>query len=210
MADIELRHGYTLADVETLALTAVLAYRRGMDFQERRHLARWAIAECLYASAEAPSRYELVDAARRAIGEQNRADCIAHGIDHQRGYTSKPHFWRYWYPPCPQGLEEHVVDRVALAQIWAHLSPHHQNVLLALAAYEDHGQAARSLGISQSAYKGRLRKARQAFCQLWHEGEQPSRPWARDYRGGKGVNSCSRGTGIIHRRTREANAKRGT
>jgi hypothetical protein len=205
VADIELRYGYTLADVDKLSLTAVLALRQGSGgFQERRELARWAIAECLYASGEAPSRYELVDAARRAIAEQFRAECIAHGVDRQRGYAAKPNFWRYWYPACPaQGPEEQVVDRVALAQIWAGLSPLHQDVLLALAAYDDHDQAARSLGISRAAYTSRLSKARRAFYQLWHEGEQPSQLWARDHRGGKEGRSNSRTPGIIRRRERD-------
>jgi hypothetical protein len=209
-----LRHGYTLADFHRLATNAVLWdfwHHRGVDFQERRELAWSAIAECLYASDEAPSRHELITAGQRAIGEQVRADCVTRGIASERGYIVMPHFWRYWYQARPtQGPEERVVDRLALAQIWDELSSGHQQVLLALAAHDDHDRAARSLGLTRSAYRNRLSMARQAFYLLWHEGEQPSRIWARDYRGGKGVNSESRTTGIIRRRQRERHTRSST
>jgi hypothetical protein len=207
VAGAELCHGYTLADIDRLALNAVRwgHWHYGMNFHDRREVAWSAIAECLCSSDEAPRRFELIAAAQRAIGEHVRTDCITHGVASERGYAGMPHFQAYWHlPSChAQGPEERVVDRVALAQIWVMLSLQHRQVLLALAAYEDHGRAARSLGLKQSTYRNRMSEARRAFYVLWHEGERPSRIWARDYRGGRGVNPESRGTGLIQRRKRE-------
>ena len=63
------------------------------------------------------------------------------------------------------------MDRIALGQVWEAISPGHRRVLSALADCGDQEGAARALGTSYATYRSRLRNARLAFRELWHEGE---------------------------------------
>jgi hypothetical protein len=53
-----------------------------------------------------------------------------------------------------------------------------------------------------STYQSHLSEARRAFYALWHEGEQPSRLWAHDFRGGQNAENRSIASGIIRRRAK--------
>lgn len=188
---IAVRHGYTLADLDQLTMIAVLRdfWHRGMDLTERRELAWSAIAEHLCASDRPPARRELIEAAWAAVQHQAQSDRSAHGISNTDLRSAAPRFWKYWWEQALyiHGPEDRVVDLTALQQIWNELAPPFQRVLLALATCDDHELAAKSLGITRATYNDRLSDARRAFYRLWHEGEQPSRLWARDHRGGKGT-----------------------
>lgn len=221
VATTELRHGYTMADINKLTMIAVLRdnWHRGMDLRERQDLAWSAIVECLYSQDEPPSRHVLIQAAQVAIDLHVKSDRSTHGISVQNSYAKSgqnmwaemPNFWRFWWTQAnhTQGPEERVVDRLALWQIWTQLAPGSQRVLLALAIHDDHRLAAQSLGISQSTYQSRLCAARRAFYALWHEGEQPSRLWAHDFRGGRKTENRSIASAIIRRRaSRRASRQR--
>lgn len=75
-----------------------------------------------------------------------------------------------------------MAERVALEQIWPRLRPMHREVLAALAAHDDYGLAAASLGKSRKTFTTQISTARHEFLRLWHEGEAPSRPWGQDKR----------------------------
>jgi hypothetical protein len=184
-ADTELRHGYTLSQVTALSVFAV---RRGLwhqaaDFDERLEVAWHAIVEHIYASDEPPQIRDMVRAGWQAIGDHVGRTQRFYGLDsHDRYAGTTARFERYWWTaarPAP-GPEERVTARVALAQIWPRLRPVHRQVLAALAAHCDYGQAAAALGKSRKTFTTQVGHARRAFLELWHEGETPSRPWGTD------------------------------
>jgi hypothetical protein len=202
----ELRHGYTLADLDRLAMTATARDRwhQGMDVSERRDLAWSAIAEHLYASEDPPTQRELLEAAWLAVQRQVQSDRSAHGISNTDVYADAWNFYRYWWEQARHtpGPEERIVDRTALWQIWETLAPRFQRVLLALATHDDHEKAAASLGITRATYNGNLSDARREFYRLWHEGEEPSRLWALDRRSTKGTDDHTVMSSIVRRRKR--------
>jgi hypothetical protein len=218
VAATELRHGYTLADINKLTMIAVYRdhWHRGMELHERQELAWSAIVECLYSQDEPPSRHVLIQAAQVAIDLAVRTDRSTHGLSVQNSYAKSgnnafaemPNFWRYWWIQAghSNGPEERVVDRLALWQIWTELAPRFQRVLLALATHDDHNLAAQSLGITRSAYQTMLCEARRAFYALWHEGEEPSRLWAHDFRGGRKTENRSVASSVIRRRAKRRQA----
>lgn len=205
--DAELRHGYTLADLEHLARVAVARdfWNQGMHPADRFDLSFSAMAELLYASSEPPTANDLFNAASMAVRRQTQSDRSAHGISNVDVYADAPNFWRYWWEQArhTSGPENPVVDRTALWQIFQTLAPRFQRVLLALATHDDHDKAAAALGITRATYNGNLSDARRAFYGLWHEGEQPSQLWVADRRGTKGID-----VNVMHSIVRRRKRKR--
>jgi DNA-directed RNA polymerase specialized sigma24 family protein len=185
--DTELRHGYTLSQVRTLSIVAVRrdSFHQGADFDERLEVAWHAIIEHIYTSPESPHVREVIRAGWRAIGDHVDRGHRFYGRDsHDRYVRTTAGFERYWWTVAraTPGPEERVTDRVALAQIWPQLRPVHREVLAALAAHDDYGRAAEALGKSRKTFTTLVGQARQAFLDLWHQGESPSRPWGTDRR----------------------------
>jgi hypothetical protein len=186
-ADAELRHGYTIAEVSRLSMRAVRRERwhQAADFDERLEVAWHAIIEHIYTAAEPPAERDVMHAGWRAIGEHVSSDYQFRGHNRQDRYAgTTAGFERFWWTVAraTPGPEERVTDRVALAQIWPLLRPMHRQVLAALAVHEDYGLAAAALGKSRKTFTTQVGQARQAFLQLWHQGEAPSRPWGYDRR----------------------------
>ncbi len=69
IANVELRHGYTMMDLHKMTLCAIMQARwRLMPFDERYEVARFAIIERLYDESEAvPQWHDLVNTGKRAI-----------------------------------------------------------------------------------------------------------------------------------------------
>jgi DNA-directed RNA polymerase specialized sigma24 family protein len=205
---VELRHGYTLAHVNDLSVKAVRwqTWFQDANTADRLDLAWSAIVEHIYTSDQRPTSHEVILAGWAAISEDARKNHQTHGHNtHNRWAGTIPGFERYWSctaPPTPSP-ETRVTERIALAQIWPQLHPAHRKVLAALAACEDYGLAAASLGISRAWFTSRLSAARKAFLKHWHEGESPSRPWGDDRRGIAPTNHHTiTGRTIGHRRRR--------
>lgn len=200
---VEVRHGYTLTDLERLAKIAVARdfWHQGMHPADRYDLSFSAMAEHLYAADQRPTANDLFSAATTAVRRQAQTDRSAHGTSNTDVYAGAPNFYRYWWDQFGHvpGPEDRVVDRTALWQILDALAPRLKKTLLALAT---HDKAAASLGITRATYFGNLSDARRAFYQLWHEGGKPSRLWAADRRGTNGtrVNVMD---SIVRRRTRK-------
>jgi hypothetical protein len=100
-----------------------------------------------------------------------------------------------------------VVDRLALAQIWASLTPGARKAFLALAAFGgDYNAAAAALGNTYDSYTWKLVDARRQFLARWHEHEQPSRVWGRnDPRRNSGRRQYTAAEIIRKRRRRRSN-----
>lgn len=187
--EVEVRHGYTLADLDKLARQIMYRSRWGfLSFHDKYELAWSAMAELLAARADVPSLIELVDRGERAIGEYVTAELRTHGV--HVGHRDRGHHglirrhYVYWWSiaqrsPSP---EARVIERLALAQIWPRLTRRNRQVLEALAEQGDYQRAARTLGVSYKSFVTMIYYARKQFLRLWHDGETPSKFWGRDTR----------------------------
>ncbi|PSK91752.1 hypothetical protein CLV63_11933 [Murinocardiopsis flavida] len=184
--DEPLRPGWTARAIVRLANYAATHYRYAtpLPWGERRDIAWSAIAEHLYAAAEPPDIWDLIRAGWNAITAHTRKHRAFHG---QTEHGAAPQFHRYWMlASSPTGSpEERVVERLALDQIWAALSPRQQELISALYYHEDYTRAAASLGLPVSSFYSMISRARRAFTALWHEHETPTRAWGNDVRSGR-------------------------
>lgn len=188
--DVTLVHGYTLADIRDIARLAVHTARTlatGIAWHDRLDVAWSATVEALYKADEPPTRPELVGVGQRAILEAVDAHLQAHGYLRRKtdgtrhGPWSSPAFRVYWWDlsTVVPGPDAYVVERVALGQVWARLSPRDQATLAALAAAGDKTAAARAVGVAAVTFEDRLRAARQAAARLWHWPETARRTGRR-------------------------------
>lgn len=188
------RHGYTLGDLHDAARLAVHTVGiMGSDWHERYDTAYSAIAEHLYTATDAPSRRDLVRTGQLAIYAVVQDYRRHHGfykaktIGAAAGPGSSPAYARYWvgFTHATRSCEERVVERMALGQILATLTSRQVEALTALGALDDYRAAAAALGIGSTTFRSLIGRARKQFRALWHEGEQPSRPWGTDRRVGR-------------------------
>lgn len=174
----EIRHGYTLADIERLTRTAFATSRwhTAADADERYAVMWHAIVEHVLTAEEQPTRPDLLRAATTAVDLYVRAEMHHAGWDsndYGAGAGGMGRFQVFWRGVDREPFDERVTARVALAQIWPSVAEHHQQVLRVLAATDDHDTAAAALGLTQSGYASRLSKARASVRELWHEHETP-------------------------------------
>jgi hypothetical protein len=173
-------HGYSYADIDAIARLVIRVdrYRTDLDAAERYRAIRFAVIEHLATAAERPAHQDLVKAGRRASDNHVRAEMHAHGWDPRRieaGSGALPGFQRYWQSSGRVPIDERIVERVAVRQVWPTLTLAQRQAVMALALTDDHAAAAVQLGIPYSSYAARLRKARIRFHALWHEHETPRR-----------------------------------
>lgn len=185
---LQLRHDYTLADMDRLTRVAVSSVGRlASDARDRYDTAWCAIVEHLYSVEDPPVPRDLIWVGRTAIYDEIRDYRHHHGFfksDWQCGPGSSPAFWRYWWPVtwAVPSRENVIVEQLALHQILAVMSPRRREAIFALATFDTYERAATALGISYRAFIIRLNHARADFRALWHEGEAPSRMWGSDQR----------------------------
>lgn len=172
-ADHLVAHGWTAGDLAGVAeFAAHRSWTYATPFPDRYAAAWSAAAETLLLATVPPSRDDLLRAARLAVAYLNQADRQFHGLSRASGFTRPgPGFTGYWHQPPLTGWEDAIVDRIALGQVWEAISPAHRRVLAALAEAGDQEGAAKALGTTYATYRSRLRRAREAFRELWHEGE---------------------------------------
>jgi hypothetical protein len=184
--DAPLRFEYTMGSLHALAQkTAREAVRwRYLPYSERYDIAWSAIAEAIYSSEAYPHPHELVMIGWKAIDRELLARVQMHGMVMGQSGGTRPRFNIYWWSQAAptRSHEDHVIESIALRQIWRHIRDTRKRALVALAICDDYELAAKMLGISYQAYKNKVNRARRDFRKLWHEGEQPPRFWGRDHR----------------------------
>lgn len=178
----EIRHGWTVNDVNRFAVLAVRAdiTTRALDMEDRVEAAWSGITVYLLTCDQAPSHVNLIHQGRAALYRLAHEDRHHHGVSGPSAYAGS---WsmagavKYWTAPTGESLESGVVERLALAEILEDLPERHRATLQALADHDDYPAAAAALGIPYQTFCDRIMRARRAFLELWHEGEQPSAPW---------------------------------
>ncbi|MCO6011453.1 hypothetical protein NE236_41540 [Actinoallomurus purpureus] len=200
-ADIEVKYGYTLRDLQQMTNAATIADRSlAMDYTERRDIAWSAIAEALCSAPHWPKRSELIQAGWQAIYKAIREEYRQHGRADRSGHSelaTAPNFLKYWMNRATSSPENPIVERLAVNQVVDTLPPLYRNAVIALAVHEDYVLAAESLGITYKALGIRLSKARRQLLRLWFEGETPPSVRYIDRRvrahGSEPATHCSRG-----------------
>jgi len=177
-----IRFGYNLADLYRLARIAMSrAYGHSGDWDDLYQVAWSGLAEALAAATEPPDWRDLVIAGARAVQEHRLAYKREHGIDTGDGHNGV-RFAAYWSRRVHGSPERRIVEHLTLWTIWSQLTRRQQQVLVALATYENHDLAAQALEMTRVTYRTHLSDARTRFFRAWHEGEQPAGLWRRDKR----------------------------
>jgi hypothetical protein len=188
--DLELRWGYTLADVERLTRIAVSHDRNvSMDYRTRWDTAYSAVTLALYEAEEPPHREALIRAGWTAIYRE------AQDRRRQRGYQDavhstpdprdnlRPRCAIYWdQRTVAPSHEERILEQVSAVQVLEVLGTPYLEAILALAAADAYQPAADLLGISYKALNQRIRVARRAILAALHGDETPYLPYRVDQR----------------------------
>lgn len=199
---IEVRHGFTMQDLHTMAAQACRADRSLASDADTRYNTAWsAIAEHLCAAEEPPDRHELVQVGWQGIYREVREMRVMFGFKDRDGTTevaSAPRFVQYWSQP-PLHPAEGLVERMAVHQILAVLPEVDREAIVALAVHGDYQDAADAIGLKYSTLTQRLTLARRRFRAHWFAPETaPSitgtdrrigtraKPLATHCKGGKG------------------------
>lgn len=179
--------GYTMADLHDIARQAVQLTHgpRRFNYQDRYEAAWDRIVDRLLAAEQQPTRRELLFEGVAGSDRWGETDMHHHGVS-TNTYATMPAFEAYWWRRYVPSPEEDIVARLALPQIWWHLTPAQRGALAALAVLGDHRQAAEALRLTGSTFGVHISSGRRRFLALWHEGEKPSRPWGKDQRAARG------------------------
>lgn len=208
-AGVEIRYGYTLADLDHLVRGVLFMDRwhRGMDVAEKAAVARLAILEALHAAPHWPQRHDLLRAGSAALSDYVRRERAYAGRPRDNAWADDgtlPRWVLYWeWATRNTPSHEHgVIERQALWQIWPRLSDTHRLVLGALAAHGDYQNAAAALGKNPGTFQVQVSHARREFRRLWHEGETPRGAWGTDRRADRKGEHARRGaTAALRRRS---------
>lgn len=214
MKNDPIRHGWTLAGLDKLARSVVSNNRTWWPAGDREDLyaAAWhGIVEALCEADQPPLRSELMEAGRRALAEDVKANMRHHGArtDGTNNGLKFAMYWR-WQTRTTPSPENGIVERLALEQILPTLTDGQRAALAALAATGDYEQAALLIGTGTTGLRSQLMKGRRRFLAHWHEGEKPSRPWGCDRRAGSTAGTARVGESAVANLRRRTKAKNAT
>lgn len=163
---MELRHGYTMADIGRMARMAAASDRAlSTDAAAKFDVAWSAIAEHLCKAADPPAWQDLVRVGWQAIYAElaqmrHTFSLVRHEPKHM------PNAVKFWFLPPGDAEDEHV-ERLAVGQILAVMSEKDREALAALAVHGNYQLAADSLGVHYRAFVQRISLARRVFRRHW-------------------------------------------
>lgn len=175
-----LAYGYTMADINGMALHAGRVHRSGLVDEDERLAVAWhGIVVALYEARTEPTRYELVGAGVHALSREADRLRSHYGLQY-RGYEGTgPNFNKYWgvrHHDNDDGFTERIVERLALPTVLAILTPKQYEVISTLAAFDgDIHAASIALGVTESALEQRAGRARRRIAAAWFGDETPRR-----------------------------------
>lgn len=176
---IEVKHGYTLTDLDQLtrmALSRNVVGRAYMSAADRYHIAWSGIATHLYETDTPPDRADLIHAGWTAINKAREEELQAHGWRVDKGELhQRPAFAIYWHEPGT-GFEEALIERIGLRQAVAELTPACRDAVYAVYALGSYQAAQDALGITRAALTDRLMRARMTILRAWMPDETPIPP----------------------------------
>lgn len=176
---VRLRFGYTLAqldDLTRIALSQTSDGRGLMSAADRYHVVWSGIALALYEAAQHPTREELVRAGWKALAAARTQEMQAHGYRLDAGEVHvRSSFAAYWQTPG-EPAEERLIERIAVRQTLAALSPRQRASVTAVAALGGYDAAQDALGITRSTLTEHLMNSRRRVLELWMPGETPVPP----------------------------------
>ncbi|MFD5656960.1 hypothetical protein [Streptomyces hirsutus] len=180
-------HGYTIHDLDRIARTACAADRTLASDMHGRYDTAWsAIAEALCTADEPPHRETLVRVGLRAIYEEIRLCRRMYGVDttpRSGAVASAPRFRAYW-TSRPDTIADHIIERLAIHQVVAALTPARQQAVIALAVHDDYQAAADVLEVSYGTLTRRVKDGRDQARRLWYAPETAPATRGRDRRVG--------------------------
>lgn len=175
--DIEIRHGYTLADLEGIARSACRADRSlASDAATRYTVALSAIGLALAEAEDPPRREELVRIGWQAIYDEVRGMRHLYGFadkDGTRGVASSPRFVEFWWHGTTS-FEDALVERLSIPAVLATLTATERAAVLALALHDDYRTAAAALDLRYSTLTVRLSNARKRWYRHWFAPDNPA------------------------------------
>lgn len=187
MIDQELRHGYTLGDVERMTRAAVVADRMlAMPSDHRRDLAWEAIVLAPYEADEPPLRQQLIRTGWQAIYAHIRTGLRERGYGDERDWSAdgpnRPRFVMFWGQGHTPDHADRIIESIAVRQVVGVLRGPYRDAVLALASTDDYQRAAQALSISYDALIARLVTARKRIDAAWYGAETPPRQRRTDRR----------------------------
>lgn len=176
----EVRHGYTLHDIDQMTRAAIVADRlRAMPIEHRRDIAWEAIVLALFEAEHPPHRGSLIQEGWKAIYRHVRDGIRQRGYSDDRDWSSdepnRPRFLMFWGSGVTPSHEDRVVERLATGQVLNVVDGPYRDAVLALAAQGDYLRAADSLGINYKALVARMGVARKRIDAAWFGDESPAR-----------------------------------
>jgi hypothetical protein len=181
---LTVRHGYTLADINGIAIQALRMDRWNGGDTDERYAAIWhAIAEDILSAETAPGRQSLLTTGIHAADRHVHAEMRHAGRDPVNIGRTIPGYERYWSATPTPSPETRVVERTALYQVLPLLTQRQREALMALAVHEDYSAAAQAIGSTYKTYCTLIIQARVRIYRAWHQGETaPTKPWRKDIR----------------------------
>lgn len=179
---------------ELMKISKVIGFRHRLapvDQEEATSLALVAIVELCMTAGTRPEAHELFWAGRSAISLAARQERKHHGYymnanvgPGERAKVTR-RFAAYWDDPETAfgEFEETLVERLAVRQVYAALSPRQRMFLDALVTAGTYAGAAALVGMTKSGYHVGLNRARAVARRHWNYPDPPVQMWGRDRAG---------------------------
>lgn len=167
---VELRHGYTIRDVNAAVRIGLKrTSQTGFTTGDRYEIAWSGTVLALYEAEKRPAFLDLIAAASLAVRDTVRANNRHHGRpDPHLGTTGINHVIYWTAPDAP--VFDRFEERLAIHQVWWALADADRETIGAMAAAGTQREAAELVGIAYAAYSQRLKKARKRAAAIWFDG----------------------------------------
>lgn len=170
------RHGYTMADIESLAR---MAMRRSIGWSLLDTIGRYqacydGVVDLLFTAEEPPTERDLIASGWDSLARAYKSQRHDRGLTDDPDQPHGPRFAAYWAGQSGSTSHADATDeRVALHQVLDALPDEHRDAIAAMAAYGTRGEAAHGLNIKVDTYGAQLRRARERALRLWFDHEVP-------------------------------------